>query len=168
MRCRVVTGDLTHLIFTYMDLPEHLSASSSWTGTETSQWQEMHLDPKQPQDQRASRQALHNGWDREGCEEELCVSGMMSPEQPYPEGTRTQHIQVWPSHAVLGSSISRLTMSSSSRAHCYARCNYGFPFKYCNRQIPTKKKGKEKEKRKEKKEVVLVNKKLILQFLTNL
>lgn len=62
--------------------PEHLSASSSWSGTETSQWQEEHLALKQTQEPCASGRAFHNGRDREGCEEELCVSGTMSPEQP--------------------------------------------------------------------------------------
>lgn len=57
---------------------------------------------------------LHNGRDREGCEEDLCVLGTVNqgaPSAHIRSGTRAQHIQVWPSHAVLGSSIFRLTMS---------------------------------------------------------
>lgn len=53
--------------------PEHLSASSSWTGTGSSQWQEMYLAVKQAQEQCALKQAFHSGRVRERCEEDLCV-----------------------------------------------------------------------------------------------
>lgn len=110
------SGHLSPLIVSCGDQVQHLRASSSWTGTGASLWQEEHLALQRPQDSCVeSMLGLHNGRDRERREEDLCVSGTTKHgglSAHIRSGTRAQRIQVWPSHAVLGSSTVRLTMSS--------------------------------------------------------
>jgi len=107
--------------------PEHLSASSSWTGTGTSPWQEMHLVLKQAQESRGSRQqARLKGRDREGCEEDLCVWGPWATTSGGDESP--PHSGLAKPRCPLGSSISRLTIFTSSTAHCYAPCSWVMAF----------------------------------------